>query len=167
MKIMAWILLVLVVVIPAIVGSYSGWNENRQGSKSHSINKDPICQKKAMGFSICDIAEGQAQNLSKQLPYSVDSNSTITSVVSNLNVVSLTVITEFSQEEIQRELGSDLPEAINTFTTSQTEIATKSVCNGDKRNRAFIEGGGVMEYQMKYKNTQPLTIYRVESCPAI
>lgn len=167
MKIMAWFLLVLVVVLPAIVGSYSGWSESSQGHKSNSINNDPICQKKAMGFSICDIAEAQAQNLSKQLPYSVDSNSTITAVVSNLNVVSLTVITEFSQEEIQRELGSDLSDAINTFTNSQTEIATKSVCNGDKRNRAFIEGGGVMEYQMKYKNTQPLTIYRVESCPAV
>lgn len=163
---MAWILLILVVFIPAIVGSYSGWSEN-QRVKSHSTDTAPICQKKAMGFSICEIAKGQAQSLSKQLPYSVDSNSTITSVVSNLNVVSLTVITEFSQEELQSELGADLSEAINTFTNSQIEIATKSVCNGDKRNRAFIESGGVIEYQMKYKNTQPLTIYRVESCPVI
>lgn len=163
---MAWILLILVVVIPAIVGSYSGWSEN-QRVKSNLTDTAPICQKQAMGFSICEIAKGQAQNLSKQLPYSVDSNSTITSVVSNLNVVSLTVITEFSQYELQSELGADLSEAINTFTNSQIEIATKSVCNGDKKNRAFIEGGGVIEYQMKYKNSQPLTIYRVESCPVI
>lgn len=167
MKVVAWILLFVVVVLPALLGFYEGWIENREKSDLHMLDSHPICQKQALGVSICALAQGQAQNLAKHLPYKVDENSTITSVASNLNVLNVTAITEFSEEALKRELGNDLPAAINTFTISQIETATKSLCHGDKRNRAFIQAGGVVEYQMQYKNTQALTTYRVESCPAI
>jgi hypothetical protein len=167
MKTVAWILLALVVVLPAIVGAYSGWSERRDEVKSKSVDSDPICQKKALGFSICELAKAQSENMAKQLPYKVDSNTTISTVESNHNVVSLTVLTEYTQQEIQSELGSNLSEGIKSFSNSQKEIATQSVCNGDKRTRAFVDGGGVIEYQLKYKDIQPLTTYRVENCPVV
>jgi hypothetical protein len=166
MKTMAWILLALVIVLPAIVGAYSGWNDASE-AKSKSVDSDPVCLKKALGFSICEIAEAQAENMAKQLPFKVDSNTTISAVVSNHNVLSLTALTGYSQQEIQSEFGSNLPEGLKSFTKSQKEIAVQSVCNGDKKNRAFIEGGGVIEYQLKYKDTQPLITYRVDTCPAL
>jgi len=164
MKITAWILLGLVVILPAIVGAYSGWNDRTLDTKSKVDDSDPVCQKKAMGFSICEIARAQAENMSKQLPFKVDSNTTISAVESNHNVLSLTVLTEYSQQQIENELGPNLSEGIRSFTNSQKEIATQSVCNGDKKNKAFIEGGGIIEYQLKYNDTQPLTTYRVDIC---
>lgn len=161
MKKMAWILLVLVVLVPAAVGIYSGWLERGKGG----IESDPVCQKQAMGFSICEIAKAQVENLSKHLPYQVDAKSTITAVAAERNTMRLTVVTTFSQATFEEEIAAHLPEGIKSFTDSQTALATESVCHSDKVNQAFINAGGVIEYHMQYQDTRPLTTYRVEHCP--
>ncbi|WP_151194402.1 hypothetical protein [Cysteiniphilum sp. JM-1] len=106
-------------------------------------------------------AQKIAENMAMNLPMKINQNVVIEKIIAINNHLILYAVLQYTKDNLLNRLDSQF--TYKDLMTKMQENTVNRICT-DRKSRAFIKIGGVIEYAYYFNNGEKLSSFKVRKC---